>query len=122
MQTYLKGSLGLVIDGTGKDYTKITGQADKLKDLGYDVAMIFVNTDIETALQRNKDRPRSIPDEEVNRMWSAVQNNIGRFQNYFKQAMYIIDSSEGGVTDEQTTKLFVQLGKWAKQAGSRRTK
>jgi dephospho-CoA kinase len=120
MQSYLKGSLGLVIDGTGKDYVKITRQADKLKDMGYDVAMIFVNTDIETALQRNQDRPRSIPDEEVNRMWSAVQTNIGKFQAYFKNSMYIIDSNAGGVTDKQTNRLFVQLGKWAKQVGPRR--
>ena len=41
MQSYLKGALGLVIDGTGKDYDKITSQAAKLKDLGYDVAMVF---------------------------------------------------------------------------------
>jgi tRNA uridine 5-carbamoylmethylation protein Kti12 len=122
MQSYLKGSLGLVIDGTGKDYAKITRQADKLKDLGYEVAMIFVNTTLDTSLQRNRDRPRSIPDEEVDRMWTAVQTNIGKFQSYFKNLMYIIDNDPNGDTEKQTTRLFVQLGKWAKQVGSRRKK
>ena len=49
---YLEGRLGLVIDGTGKDYTKIKKQSEMLKALGYDVAMIFVNTDMETALEK----------------------------------------------------------------------
>jgi dephospho-CoA kinase len=120
MQSYLKGSLGLVIDGTGKDYSKITRQADKLKKMGYDVAMIFVNTDIETSLQRNQERPRSIPDEEVQRMWSEVQTNIGKFQSYFKELMYVIDNNASGDTEAQTTRLFVQLGKWAKKVGRRR--
>ena len=50
---YLNGRLGLIIDGTGKDYDKIATQATQLKQLGYDVHMIFVNTSLDTALERN---------------------------------------------------------------------
>ena len=38
---YIEGRLGMVIDGTGKDYGKITTDASGLKQLGYDVHMIF---------------------------------------------------------------------------------
>ena len=31
---YVEGRLGLVIDGTGKDYSKITSQANQLKQIG----------------------------------------------------------------------------------------
>ena len=58
MDIHLKEKLGLVIDGTGKDFEKITNQANALRQVGYDCAMIFVNTNKETALQRNSTRDR----------------------------------------------------------------
>ena len=94
-ERYVEGRLGLVIDGTGKDEEKIRNQATKLKSLGYDVAMIFVNTDLDTAIARNELRPRKLPTTTVVTMWKAVQKNIGRFQGFFKNNMLILDNSEG---------------------------
>ena len=94
-ERYVEGRLGLVIDGTGKDEEKIRNQALKLKSLGYDVAMIFVNTDLDTAIARNELRPRKLPTTTVVTMWKAVQKNIGRFQGFFKDNMLILDNSEG---------------------------
>ena len=51
---FLEGRLGLIIDGTGKDYDKIATQVAGLKNLGYDCYMIFVNTSLDTAQERNK--------------------------------------------------------------------
>ena len=51
---YIQGRLGLVIDGTGKDYEKIKKQKIELEKLGYETAMIFVNTDLETVLPEMK--------------------------------------------------------------------
>ena len=50
----LEGRNGIVVDGTGKDYAKIKKQVDMLREMGYAVHMIFVNTDLETALERNR--------------------------------------------------------------------
>ena len=95
VNSYVKGRLGLVIDGTGKDFDKIKNQASDLKSIGYDVAMIYVNTDLETALDRNKKRARSLPDKSVIDYWKQVQNNIGKFQTFFKQEFLVLDNSEG---------------------------
>ena len=95
LERYIEGRLGLVIDGTGKNEEKIRTQALKLKSLGYDVAMIFVNTDLDTAIARNELRPRKLPVTTVVTMWKAVQKNIGRFQGFFKDNMLILDNSEG---------------------------
>ena len=54
---YLNGRLGLIIDGTGKDYDKIATQATQLKQLGYD-AYDIVNTSLDTALERKAKRLR----------------------------------------------------------------
>ena len=38
---YIKGRLGLLIDGTGDDYAKIKKKNEELKKLGYDTYMIY---------------------------------------------------------------------------------
>ena len=112
---YLKGRLGLVLDGTGKDYNKITTQAKLLKTLGYETAMIFVNTDLETALGRNKKRPRTLPDDVVTKMWKDVQNNLGKFQNYFGANLLIVDNSEGTDSKSITVAAYKKMSKWIKK-------
>jgi len=71
---YLEGRLGLIIDGTGKDYEKIAKQSNELKQLGYDTHMIFVNTSLDVALERNAKRDRSVPEDIAVRSWKAVQS------------------------------------------------
>ena len=94
---FLEGRLGLIIDGTGKDYDKIAKQVGGLKNLGYDTYMIFVNTSLDTAQERNKLRDRTLAEDEVTRMWNAVQQNIGKFQRLFGGKNFIVvDNNDAG--------------------------
>lgn len=113
MKLALAGRLGLVIDGTGKDYNKIKKQVDELRKIGYAVKMIFVNTDLETALARNKARPRSVPDELVQKMWKDVQKNIGKFQGLFRNRMIVIDNSAGSDVERSTLEAYKDIKTWA---------
>ena len=98
-KNYLAGRLGVIIDGTAKDVAKTRDQKQKLEQLGYDTIMVFVNTNLDMAQQRNKMRPRQLPDEMVTNMWHAVQDNMLKFQQLFgNQNFYIIDNS-GGLED-----------------------
>lgn len=103
---YIAGRLGQVVDGTGKDFNKIRGQRDLYKNLGYDTYMVFVNTSLEVALERNQNRERKLADEMVEDMWKAVQDNLGKFQKLFgADRMIIVDNSEyGGDILEQIEK------------------
>jgi len=97
---YLTGRLGQVVDGTGKDYNKIKGHRQLYKDLGYDTYMVFVNTSLEVALERNQQRDRKLPDDMVSLMWQEVQNNLGKFQKLFgSDKMIIVDNSSYGNDD-----------------------
>ena len=96
---YLEGRLGLIIDGTGKDYDKIARQATKLKQLGYDVHMIFVNTSLDVALERNAERPRSVQEPIVVKSWKSVQSNIGKFSQYFRQNFVVVDNNDPAEND-----------------------
>lgn len=87
---YVQGRLGLVIDSTGRDYNVIHNQASQLKQLGYDCYMIFVNTSLEVALERNSKRERVVPEYITRTSWQGVQNNIGKFQNFFGMENFIV--------------------------------
>ena len=91
---YIEGRLGMIIDGTGKNYDRIQGQMRDLQKLGYENHMIFVNTSIDVALQRNEERPRKLPEAIVISSWKDVQKNIGKFQNLFRQNFIIVDNND----------------------------
>lgn len=95
LKNYINGRLGLLIDGTGKDYSSISKQKQRLESVGYDCYMVFVNTDLDVALDRNMQRERTLPSELVKSSWQSVQNNLGKFQGLFGRSnMLIVDNSE----------------------------
>jgi len=93
---YIEGRLGLIIDGTGREFDKMTKQATDLQQLGYDTYMIFVNTSLDVALQRNAKRSRNVPESIVTRSWKSVQQNIGKFSLFFKNGFVIVDNNDAG--------------------------
>ena len=93
---YVEGRLGIIIDGTGREYDKISKEATQLQQLGYDTYMIFVNTSLDVALERNAMRPRTIPEKIVTKSWRDVQQNLGKFSQFFKQGLVIVDNNNAG--------------------------
>ena len=91
---YLEGRLGLIIDGTGKDYDKIAAQSIYLKRLGYDTHMIFVNTSLDTALKRNAERERRVSNSVATNSWRDVQSNIGKFSQHFRQNFVVVHNND----------------------------
>jgi predicted kinase len=121
---WFDGRIGVVIDGTGKDYDKISKMNQKLKEFGYETMMVLVNTDLETAQKRNMSRSRKLPPKEVKDMWQGVQNNIGKFQSLFGgQNMYIIDNSEAqsSQSSSQASKLYGKINTWANKVPTNKT-
>ena len=93
---FIEGRLGLIIDGTGRDADKILSQKARLDELGYDTYMIFVNTSLDVALQRNAERARSVAEPIVVKSWKDVQANIGKFSNIFRQGFIVVDNNNAG--------------------------
>tara|TARA_Y100001937_G_scaffold125256_1_gene191678 strand:+ start:860 stop:1522 length:663 start_codon:yes stop_codon:yes gene_type:complete len=91
----IDGRLGIIIDGTGKDYDKMIRQAAQLQELGYETSMVFVNTTLETALERNRKRARSVPPNIAKQGWNDVQKNLSRFQRYFGKRFFVADNNTG---------------------------
>jgi predicted kinase len=90
---YEQSRLGLIMDGTGDDYAKIRSMKEHAETLGYDTFMVFVNTALEVALERNKYRDRVLPERIVIESWKACQENLGKFQSLFSGSFRIVDNS-----------------------------
>ena len=90
---YEAGRLGMIIDGTGHRYNKIAKLKKHAESLGYDCYMVFVNTSLKVAQERNKQRERVLPDDLLAQSWQDVQDNLGKFQNLFGGNFRIVDNT-----------------------------
>ena len=86
----LEGRLGLILDSTARDIARIESEASKMKYIGYDTYMVFVNTSLEVALKRNQMRARKVPDAIVISNHKQVQKNVGLLQRIFGQSNFVI--------------------------------
>ena len=93
----LEGRLGIIIDSTARDVEKIQQEAQNLRAIGYDIHMVFVNTTLEVALERNRSRPRVLPDAIVINSHKQIQKNMGRLQRIFGSRNFIVvDNNKHG--------------------------
>ena len=116
---YMKGKLGMVIDGTGHNFGKIKKEKIALEKEGYDTYMVFVNTSLDVALDRNSERDRVLPEKLVKKSWEDVQKNIGGFQALFGGDFVVVDNSNT-LDEKQAQKKFgsyvkSHINRWAKE-------
>ena len=111
---YVRGRLGLIIDSTARDVKKIMIQNKLLKSLGYETSMVFVNTTLETALERNANRNRSIPEKIVKSNHGEVRKSLGKLQGHFGRGGFIIIDNDGDNKDleNNTRKIYPRLKKF----------
>lgn len=80
---YVDGGLPLLFDGTGANPEKIRNNMNKMKDHGYDVAMIFFDIDPDLAMQRNIERPRTINPTVATQLWKKAKQYLDTYQEMF---------------------------------------
>jgi len=110
-ELYLQGRLGMIVDGTGRELVKIVQQRQELQKYGYDTYMVFVNTSLEVALERNLMRERKVDEKLVKKFWHDVQSNIGKFQNVFGGSnFFIVDNNRAN--EDVFLKVFKEIKKF----------
>ena len=90
---YMKGKMGMIIDGTGHKFQKIKAQKKELEAEGYDTHMIFVMTSLEVAQQRNKERDRVLPEKLVKKSWTDTRKNLVAYKSLFGGNFVMVDNS-----------------------------
>ena len=109
--SHLRGRLGMVIDGTGKNLNTVSKQVIGLRAIGYDCMMVMVNTDLDVAQERNAKRARRVPTELVTQMWNKVQSNLMKFQQVFGASNFHIVDNSGGLEDPDRKENFKNVEK-----------
>ena len=108
---YQNGRLGMIVDGTGDDFQKIAGEKAELEAIGYQTYMIFVNTTLEVALERNEKRDRVLPQKIVSDSHKSVNRNIGAFQGLFGSSNFMVVDNNDTIDEEKAKKRFKMLVK-----------
>jgi len=110
MMKYQGNADGVVVDGTGGSIKAMEKLVKEFKDKGYDVSMVFVETSLETALERNANRKeRSLLDKIVVKNHEAVQGNKEGFKEMFGERFMEVKTDnltqEDAMPVDLTTKM-----------------
>jgi hypothetical protein len=109
LKNYTNGRLGVIIDGTGHKFNEVKKERQDLLKLGYDTFMVYVNTSLEVAQQRNEERPRRLPADTVEHYWKSVQKNMAYFQGLFGNANFMLVDNNATLNPKQAVKKFNML-------------
>jgi adenylate kinase len=87
LASYLNGLLPLFIDSTSNDASNILSRVGILESLGYDVGMIFIDTDLDTAINRAANRPenlkREVDQDFIKKVHAQAHQNKAYFASKF---------------------------------------
>jgi len=115
-KNYIEGRLGLILDGTGKKYSKMVKYKKTLEQLGYDTAMVFVDTAFPVSMKRNRERERSVGIDVVTSSWRDVQKNKKPFKTLFGDDFHIVNTTEQILPRKgSSSKVFVDIFKAIKK-------
>lgn len=95
---YLNSMLPLFIDGTSNSAKNLFKRDGILKSFGYDTGMVWIETDVEDAIERSKTRSRYVPEDFIRSVFESLQTNKSYYQSHFKFFTEIKNSS-GELTD-----------------------
>jgi len=105
---YIDSCLPLFIDITSTEPTNTVKRYNILENLGYDMAIVFVNTSLETAIERNRQRKRVIPDELVQDYHDKAQKMKGFLRTKFPLFLEVKNDT-GELTDDVVLHAFKKM-------------
>ncbi len=111
LKSLIDARMGIIIDSTSGDQTKTFKIYKELKKAGYDVKALFIQTDIEIALQRNNERARTIPDNIVRKSHASSQKVRRALKTAMTRDYHEIENNGGPIN----MKIAGKLSTWAKQ-------
>jgi predicted kinase len=99
-----EGRLGMLIDGTGGKYDKMVREKNLAESMGYDTYMLFVDTSLPVAIERDAKRERTLGPEIVESIWQNVQDNKERFKELFGDNFAVVENSVYGPPPQEVIK------------------
>jgi len=102
-----------LVDGTGGSFSEINGQVSRLRAVGYDVAMIYNDIDLDSSIARDISRGeaggRRLGSKTVERSHGNVSKNKENYQELFGQNFIYVNSASENI-EEEIANAKQQLG------------
>lgn len=95
----LDGALPLMLENTSASASSILLRMGLLESLGYDIAMVYINTDLEVALDRANKRDRVVDADFIKRAHVKIEKDVEFLKPKFLKFMEIKNSA-GELTDD----------------------
>lgn len=122
-QKYQKATSNLrdiLIDGTGGSSKTLLNKKQELENMGYETAMLMTYVSPITALNRNKERSRSLLPNIVIRSWKDANKNIEIYRQEFKDNFMLVDldpeNTKKDFNEDYIFKTYIKpLGQIGKQ-------
>ena len=93
-----------LVDGTGGSFSEINGQVSRLRAVGYDVAMIYNDIDLDSSIARDiargKSGGRRLGSKTVERSHGNVSKNKENYQELFGQNFIYVNSASDNIEEE----------------------
>lgn len=110
-KSLIDARLGILVDSTSGNQGKTFKMYRLLEEAGYDVKCIFIQTDLEVALQRNNERSRTVPPKIVEKSHKQAQVVKGYLKKHGKRNFHEVENN-GGPIDKS---IAGKLTQWARK-------
>lgn len=112
LANYINGMLPLFVDGTSNNTSRILNRVGILESIGYDVGMVFINTNLDVAKERAATRAaeidRHVSVDFIEKVHAQAEENReyyrGKF-NFFKE----VNNNPGELDDAAIMKIYRQV-------------
>jgi len=101
--SYINSLLPMWVDGTCSKPSSTMRRDGILKSVGYDTAMIWIDTTLETAIERSKRREREVSEDVIKKMYERLQGVKSYYAKEFRHFVEIPND-----VDELNDKLILQ--------------
>ena len=93
-----------LVDGTGGNFNEINAQVRRLRAIGYDVAMIYNDIDLDSSIARDISRGESggrrLGSKTVERSHGNVAKNKEKYQELFGQNFIYVNAGSDNIEEE----------------------
>lgn len=104
----INSMLPLYIDGTSANASNLLKRQGILEGFGYDVGMVWVNTSLETAIERAKERERNVNEDFIRRTFEKLEENKSYYKTKFSTFVEV-DNDEGALTNEAILNAYKKV-------------
>ena len=111
LSNYINSLLPLWIDGTSANSSAVLRRKGILQSMGYDVAMIFINTPVKTAIKRNKSRGRVVDQKFLEMSYKESQKLKNYYSGEFKNFTEILNG-DGELNDKVILSAYKKMNKF----------